>query len=148
LTGASPEISYENTELKERILNDKRLMPQYRTAKRLALHGYQYHFQEDERHYCDPVTGLEQTVGLADGVVRRKLWEIKTLQCSFNGSRAVEAAFRNASHKERIDVLVLDNFDSNQSDADVIVWAKIRMKQKGFARVLFIDKHNHAYYIK
>ncbi|MCL2679908.1 MAG: hypothetical protein FWF11_00295 [Coriobacteriia bacterium] len=143
-TGYMP--TFETPELRDLI--EGRYPHQIRTAERLGKLDYKFHFQVDERHFAGPVSGFQQTVGLADGIVDGKGWELKTI-LSGRTRRTIEDAFKSAYTKEGVDVIVIDNFESLfMPDQIAIGYIWSLMERYAKHPVLFISKVGNAHWFK
>ena len=139
-TGKVPKITYEGEKLRANII--KNYPHQIRTAERLAQHGYQYYFQTDEFHSGG------KTIGLADGFISGKGWEIKTLQSASKES-TIDSHLRNAAEKVGMDVTVIDGAEAvNLSDNRIEEIIKRRMGARGVSEVLQILKDGSLRIIK
>jgi hypothetical protein len=104
--GIVPKIDSEPKELLDTI---RRKRPwEERTALRLAKHGYKTTFIVDSRNYYDEQLGLWQRVGLSD---TKQGAEFKAIVEARGGS-SIDSALRNASHKEGVRFVVVDNSEA------------------------------------
>lgn len=88
-----------------------------RTAQRLRKHGIIPAFQVDFRPVIDPITGIEESIGLPDwagGI------EIKTPDKA-KAFRSIDGYLGSASKKEDCKRLIIDNTENQNMSDDTLI---------------------------
>lgn len=113
--GPEPPITFETEKLRQ---ETEMARPQeIRTAQRLRKHGIIPAFQVDSRPVIDPITGIEESIGLPDwagGI------EIKTPDKA-KAFRSIDGYLGSASKKEDCKRLIIDNTENPNMSDDTLI---------------------------
>lgn len=132
--GSEPPITFETEKLRE---ETEIAHPQeIRTARRLRKHGIIPAFQVDSRPVIDPITGIEESIGLSDwagGVEIKTPDKAKTF-------RSVDGYLGSASKKEDCKRLIIDNTENPNMSDDTLIEYIHRSNRFKRGMIYILDK--------